>query len=179
MKAVVNHMAAISVLGNLPNVNPDKIGCIGHSLGGVNTLFSTFFDHRIKTAVISAGLTTFKRYAETSETGDLSKWSLRNKYMPSVKTKYNNDHSKMPFDFPELLASLKPKPFFVSAPKNDEIFDYLGALQCVEYAVSVYSNSDQSDKIEYVSPNTNHDFLDNIRNAAYSFLHKTLNRNGN
>lgn len=179
MKAIVNHIAAVSVLEILPKVNASQIGCIGHSLGGTNALFSTFFDHRIKATVVSAGITTFQRYAETSKTGNLLNWSLRNKYMPNIKLKYKNDPSNVPFDFPELLASLAYRPIFISAPKKDEIFDYLGAKQCIEFSIEVNRNSDQTKRIKYTTPNSNHDFPKYVRKSAYKFLQKSLNNNGN
>jgi dipeptidyl aminopeptidase/acylaminoacyl peptidase len=50
MKAIWNNMCAIDLLQALPEVDPEKIGCIGHSLGGHNTMFTAAFDTRIKAA---------------------------------------------------------------------------------------------------------------------------------
>ncbi len=57
MKGIVNHRRAIDILQSLPPVNPHRIGCIGHSLGGHNTLFVAAFDKRIKAMVTSCGFT--------------------------------------------------------------------------------------------------------------------------
>src|SRR5262249_42178016 len=46
MKAVWNNMRAIDLLQSLPEVDPERIGCIGHSLGGHNTMFTAAFDTR-------------------------------------------------------------------------------------------------------------------------------------
>ena len=97
--------------------------------------------------------------------------------MPNVRIKFDNDYSKMPFDFPELLASLKPKPTFVSVPINDEIFDYSGAIQCIEYALKKYKSSDYSDRFEFVNPVAKHDFPVGVRKVAYKYLQRRLKSN--
>src|SRR5262249_44002003 len=43
MKAVWNNMRAIDLLASLPEVDAGRIGCIGHSLGGHNTMFTAAF----------------------------------------------------------------------------------------------------------------------------------------
>ena len=47
MKAIWNNVRAIDLLESLPEVDPDAIGCVGHSLGGHNGLFTAAFDTRI------------------------------------------------------------------------------------------------------------------------------------
>ena len=48
MKGIVNHRRAVDLLASLPEVDPRRIGVIGHSLGGHNSLFVAAFDPRIK-----------------------------------------------------------------------------------------------------------------------------------
>ncbi len=166
MKGVMNHISCLNVLESLDGVDPEKIGCIGHSLGGTNTIFITFFDKRIKVAVISAGFTTFKAYAERSKSKDLSKWAQPDKYMPKTSSVFNNSPDEMPFDFPELLKALSPTPLFLSTPIDDEIFEHQGALECIEFAKKAYPNRN----LVHRSPKTNHDFPSEFRKDSYEFL---------
>ncbi|MDH7570921.1 MAG: dienelactone hydrolase family protein, partial [Armatimonadota bacterium] len=46
---------AIDVLQSLPFVERERIGCIGHSLGGKEALYLAAFDERVKAAVSSEG----------------------------------------------------------------------------------------------------------------------------
>ena len=46
MKGIFNHMRGVDLLQSLPEVDADRIGCIGHSLGGHNTIFLGVFDTR-------------------------------------------------------------------------------------------------------------------------------------
>lgn len=172
MKGIVNHMAAVNVLESLNYVDNSRIGCIGHSLGGTNALFSTYFDKRLKATVVSAGFTSFRKYAETSESKDLSGWSRRDKYMPNILTMYDNSPDKMPFDFNDLLCELCNRPLFASIPKKDEVFDYEGALSSIKYALNNCMNKTQ---IEYITPDYNHNFHDEARAQAYKFLINHIN----
>jgi dipeptidyl aminopeptidase/acylaminoacyl peptidase len=57
MKAIYDNMRAIDLLQSLPEVDTGRIGCIGHSLGGHNGLFTAVFDERIKAVVTCCGFT--------------------------------------------------------------------------------------------------------------------------
>ena len=60
MKGIVNHRRAIDLLQSLPEVDPDRVGVIGHSLGGNNALFLAAFDDRVKVIVTAADLLVCK-----------------------------------------------------------------------------------------------------------------------
>ncbi|MFM2093662.1 MAG: Esterase TesA precursor, partial [Planctomycetota bacterium] len=51
MKAIWDNQCAVDVLQSLPEVDADRIGCIGHSLGGHNAIFTAVFDDRLKVVV--------------------------------------------------------------------------------------------------------------------------------
>ena len=79
MKGIWNHMRAVDLLQSLDEVDGERIGCIGHSLGGHNTMFVAAFDPRIEAAVSCCGFTSFPKYYK----GDLTGWSS-DKYMPRI-----------------------------------------------------------------------------------------------
>ena len=59
MKGIWNHMRAVDVLTELAMVDPERVGCIGHSLGAHNALFLAAFDTRLRAVVSSCGFTRF------------------------------------------------------------------------------------------------------------------------
>lgn len=64
-KEVHDLMSATDVLASLPGVDPDRIGSIGHSAGGVMGMFHMFMDPRIRAGVSSCGVFGFADfYAE-------------------------------------------------------------------------------------------------------------------
>src|SRR5262249_33722407 len=110
MKAIWNNMRAVDLLCSLPEVDAEKIGCIGHSLGGHNTVFTMVFEPRIKVGVSNCGFTSAPKYYN----GNLKGWTSA-RYMPLIASKYDNDPKKIPFDFPEIVAAFAPRAFLASS----------------------------------------------------------------
>jgi dienelactone hydrolase len=169
MKGIWNHMVAVDLLQSLPEVNPDSIGCIGHSLGGHNALFLAVFDQRIKAVVTSCGFNSFFKYYD----GDLTGWS-HNGYMPRIASVYEKNPARMPFDFTDVLAALAPRPLFINAPLKDSNFEISGVYDCVNAAKPVYKLLKASDKIVMTNPDAQHDFPPAAREEAYTFLDREL-----
>jgi dienelactone hydrolase len=169
MKGIWNHMRAVDLLQSVPEVDGTRIGCIGHSLGGHNSLFVATFDPRIKVVVSSCGFNSFAKYFK----GDLTGWSHKG-YMPRIASEYNRDPAKMPFDFTEILGALAPRAVFVNAPVNDANFEVSGVRDCVAAAKPVYRLLDAADNLEVVYPDVAHDFPEDIRKQAYGFIDRHL-----
>jgi dipeptidyl aminopeptidase/acylaminoacyl peptidase len=172
MKAIYDNRRAIDLLQSLPEVDPERIGCIGHSLGGHNSLFTAAFDERIKAVVTSCGFTSFHKY----KGGDLHGWSGP-RYMPRIATRYDYSPDKMPFDFAEVLAAIAPRGVFIVAPLHDDNFDVSGAKEAVKAAQPIYKLLGHSDRLQAVYPDAAHDFPDTEREQAYKFFDDVLKRN--
>jgi len=169
MKGIWDHMRCVDLLQSLPIVDPGRIGCIGHSLGGHNTLFVGLFDKRIKVMVSSCGFNAFAKY----KNGNLTGWS-HDGYMPRIASVYDKDPAKMPFDFTEVLGALVPRPVFVNAPLNDANFEVSGVRDCIRVAQPVYALCGAQDRLVAVYPEAEHDFPDPTREQAYAFIDEVL-----
>ena len=170
MKGIWNHRRAVDVLRSLPDVAPDRIGAIGHSLGGHNTLFVGVFDERIKAMISSCGFNSFKKYYG----GNLTGWSHEG-YMPLIAEKYGKDPARMPFDFPELIAALAPRPLFVNAPLRDANFEVSGVKDCVAAALPIYDRVfHAAERLVAVYPDAGHEFPPEVRKMAYQFFDRWL-----
>lgn len=165
MKAIWNNKRAVDLLASLPEVDPDRIGVIGHSLGGHNAIFTALFEPRLKVVVSSCGFNAFPFYMK----GDIAGWSHKG-YMPRLKDRYNLDLKRVPFDFPELIASLAPRPFFTNSPLHDDNFDVEGARACITAARLVYALYGAESNLKAVYPDAGHAFVDEARMRAYKFL---------
>ena len=169
MKAIWNNFRAVDLLESLPQVNRDRIGVIGHSLGGHNAMFTAVFDERLKAVVSSCGFTPFHDYYG----GKVAGWTS-DRYMPRIRDVYGNNADKIPFDFYEIVAVLAPRGFFSNSPVNDSNFDVQGVRKAFAKAGEVYGLLDAAARLTLTTPDAPHDFPEAERQAAYAWLDSVL-----
>lgn len=174
MKSIFDNMRCIDWLLQRRDVDNNKIGIIGHSLGGHTALFTAAFDERIKVTVSSCGFTLFSYYnigadAEKYYGGRLGPWA-QPRYMPLLREKYHLDGNKFPFDFDEVIAAIAPRAVFCSAPLQDKNFDVIGVKKAFENVQPVYQLLNAAKSFLVIYPTGGHDFPLAARNAAYQFM---------
>jgi dienelactone hydrolase len=169
MKAIWNNMRAVDLLQSLPEVDPKRIGCIGHSLGGHNTMFTAAFDTRIKALVSNCGFTSAPKYYG----GNLKGWTSA-RYMPRIASVYELKPEKLPFDLPEVVAAFAPRAFLASSPLHDDNFEVTGVKDCMAAAKVVYELLGASDRLAANYPDCKHDFPPDVRKRAYDWLDRWL-----
>lgn len=169
MKAIYDNVRAIDLLQSLPEVDPERIACIGHSLGGHNGLFTAVFDERLKAVVTCCGFTRAHRYMN----GDLTGWSGP-RYMPLIATRYGFSPDRVPFDFPEVIAAIAPRGVFIVAPLHDDNFAVDGVRDVVAAAEPIFALQGHANHLRAIYPDCAHDFPDLARQDAYAFLDEVL-----
>lgn len=169
MKAIYDNIRAVDLLQSLPEVDKDRIGCIGHSLGGHNTMFTAFFEPRIKCLVSNCGFTRFHKYYG----GALKGWTS-SRYMPLIDSRHHNSPDEVPFDFPEIVAGFAPRPFLASSPIGDSNFEVSGVKDSIASAKPIYELLGAADALQANYPNCAHDFPEDVRKVAYEFFDKHL-----
>jgi len=169
MKGIVNHLRAVDLLQSREEVDPERIGVMGHSLGGHNSMFAAVFDERLKVVISSCGWTPFHDYYA----GKIAGWTGP-VYMPRLKEVYNLDPDKVPFDFYEVVAALAPRAFFSVSPERDSNFAVAGVRKAEPIAREVFRLLGAPDNLQVRYPNCEHDFPDEMRRAAYAFADKVF-----
>lgn len=178
MKAIFNHMRCVDLLQERADVDPQRIGVIGHSLGGHNAMFAGAFDPRLRVIVSSCGWTLMDYYDIGEEGskrygGRLGPWA-QDRYMPLLREKFKLDSTQIPFDFDEVIAALAPRAFFSSSPVNDSNFDVEGVRKGIAAATEVYEYFDAANNLHVVYPDAAHDFPPEVRLQAYRFIDNEL-----
>lgn len=178
MKGIFDNMRCVDLLQSMPDVDPDRIGVIGHSLGGHNALFTAAFDKRLKVVVASCGWTLFDYYNpgenRTVKAKDvLAPWA-QDLYMPRLREKYLLDNKNFPFDFDEVIATIAPRPFFSNSPLHDTNFNVEGVKKGMKNASAVYNFLGAKKSPEGHYPDSGHDFPPDIRTEAYQFIDRIL-----
>lgn len=180
MKSIFDNMRCVDLLQSRADVDPDRIGIIGHSLGGHNAIFTGVFDERLKVIVSSCGWTLFD-YDNLKEANDYMKkyggrlgdWA-QDVYMPLLKAKYHLDPDKIPFDFDEAIAAIAPRAFFSNSPIHDSDFNVEGVKKGIAEISEVYDFLKAKGKLEVRYPESQHDFPSKVRFEAYQFIDKVL-----
>jgi len=172
MKGIWSHMRAADLLQSLPEVDPERIGCCGLSLGGHNALFLGAFDPRMKVVVTSSGFDSFHDYMD----GDLTGW-CQTRYMPAISEVYAKDPRRLPFDFPEVLAAIAPRAIYIHAPQDDSNFKVASVRRCVEAAETVYRLLGAETELVAEYPPGPHGFPPDARERAYRFIDRVLKGN--
>lgn len=124
-------MRAVDVLQSLPEVDPERIGCIGISGGGTTTLFTAALDPRIKAAVIASYLNTFKESI-------LAMRHCECNYVPGI-LRYA--------EMPDVACAIAPRAVFVEHGVHDRIFPIEATKRGVEQLKRAYALHGAEDRL--------------------------------
>lgn len=146
MKAVWNNIRAVDLLESLPEVDRDRIGCIGHALGARSALLTAVFDQRIGAVVASGGVTAFAHE-------DLVPLAAPRRF-PQLGHENGAQAANIPVDWHEVVAAIAPRPLFVNTPQQDEELDVAGVKEILAAALEVYALLEAADVLAATHPNT-------------------------
>ncbi|MCM3123841.1 MULTISPECIES: alpha/beta fold hydrolase [unclassified Mesobacillus] len=168
-KMMVDHRQGISLLESLKLVDSERIGAIGHSLGGYNAYFLAGVDSRLKAVVCSCGFSPFAGDPE------LHRWGRREWFSHIPKLSDYLDEDMVPFEFHEIAALADFVPVFFWTGQNDTIFPHWKpAAEGLAELGSLYRWHCEEAKFTSLIGNGGHDFPPAIRGMAYTFLEHWL-----
>jgi dienelactone hydrolase len=113
-KFTYEHSVAIDVLQSLDEVDPERIGALGHSLGGHGTLFLAAYDERVRAAACNCG-GSFFRHNPKVEAWSRDHWYVYIKHIRPGLLEGNLP----PIDFHEIMALVAPRAFLDLFGLND------------------------------------------------------------
>ena len=171
MQAISDNVRTLDVLCEQPEVDPSRIGAIGHSLGGHTAIFTALYDTRIKAVVSNCGFTSFRRYYG----GDLTGWTS-DRYFPRIASDFGKDPNRMPFEFSDLISALAPRAFLASSPLHDDNFDVTGVKETIAAAKPAYERFGAAANLQANYPDCAHAFPPEVRKVAYEFLDEQLKK---
>lgn len=175
MKAIWDNSRGLDLLQSLDYVDSKNgFGAIGHSLGGHNAIYTAVFDKRISVLASSCGFDSYLDYYDGAE----RVWYFgagwcQIRYMPRLSN-YRGKLETIPYDFPELLGALAPRPFFVNAPLHDSNFRWKSVDVCAKAARPVYRLLGDEKDLVIRHPDSNHNFPDEMRKEAYEMIDSVL-----
>lgn len=120
---VYDTMRAIDYIETRPDLDPKRVGCMGISGGGTCTLFAMALDTRIKTAMISGYLCTFRDCI-------LSLSHCMDNYVPGILNWA---------EMSDIAGLVAPRPLFCESGEQDKIFPLAGFNQAFSEVEKIYS----------------------------------------
>jgi hypothetical protein len=175
---------SIDYLQTLDIVDPKRIGCLGHSHGGITTLFGMALEPRISVGCSNCGFDTFRI------DGNTFRWSRATALLPRLgfytKSPYLNmnlyravpdsEVIQTPFDMHQLLALIAPRPLMLSASDEDFVFPNGGwsTRQSVARLAKLYQLTGAGDRLESFYFSGGHSFPPEASSRAYAWLDRWL-----
>ena len=175
LKAVWDNIRGLDLLESLSYVDAKPgFGTIGHSLGGHNSVYTAVLEPRLKAIVSSCGLDSYLDYYQ----GDEKNWYpekgwCQTRYMLKLAS-YRGRLADIPFDFHELIGALAPRATLIVAPLRDSNFRHESVARIVKAARPVFQLHAAEDQLRVEYPDCEHDFPEEMRQAAYALFDKHL-----
>ena len=137
---------AIDILETMPEIDSDKIAVMGNSGGGTATYYAACMDERIKIAMPSCSVCTFK------ESIGAGRHCMCN-YIPNI-AKY--------FDMGDLACLIAPRPLVMVSGEMDPGFLISGSRETYSTIEKIYKAAGAEDKCRLVVGDEGHKFYADI-----------------
>lgn len=151
----------VDFLQSLSIVDTEKIGAIGHSLGGQETLWLTWYDARIKVGVSSCGF---------SQIHNIIRDGINHNFAMFLHGFLKHG------DISDLVVDLAPKPFLMTNGDKDEIFPLDGVNEIAEVARKAYEMKGQADSFKSIVFEGGHSLPLEVKEQAYDWLDRFLTK---
>jgi dienelactone hydrolase len=154
---------SVDYLISRPEVDPDRVGCVGVSLGGYRSLLLAGMDDRIAAGCVAGFMSTVRpmiqRHMDTHSFVH---------FIPQI-------HSKL--DLPDVVALRAPKPLFVLQCKRDGLFPLSGMEQSVDKLAAIYKKAKApASAFQSNFHDVPHIFNLAMQEEAFAWFDKTLAR---
>ncbi|MBN2310570.1 MAG: acetylxylan esterase [Candidatus Hydrogenedentes bacterium] len=166
-------MRAVDFLHTLDFVDPARIGCVGHSLGGHSTLFAGAFDDRIAAAVPNCGVLSWDRPNDHwARKGDNKQGVSGYIYIPNFRPYVEDPSKPVPVDFEHLMMLVAPRPLLVQCTEGEAARDAI--TERVAAAGAVYRELGAGDRIALFTFPGEHNYPPVAKRHSFAWLDRWL-----
>jgi dienelactone hydrolase len=129
---VADVMRTLDYIATRPELDASRVGCMGISGGGTATLFAAALEPRIRAAMVSGYLNTFR-----DSVGSLA--HCIDNYVPGILN-WAEMH--------DIAGLIAPRPLFVESGEKDAIFPIAASIESFKQVREIYGIFQAADRIE-------------------------------
>src|SRR5262249_20953617 len=147
----------VDYLVTRPEVNPERIGCVGLSVGGLRSCHLAALDDRIRAAVIVGWMASYPA-------------QLRKKIRNTIGFTKLVPGLMQHLDYPDVAALAMTAALLVINGSRDGLFDLEGVKQCLAKLTACYAKAGQPERFRgrlYEAP---HEFNAAMQQEAWDWL---------
>lgn len=159
---IMDDLRTMDYLYTRCDVDTERIGCIGLSLGGTRSTFLAGLDERVKCAVIAGAMSTHTPMIKAH-----AKCHTWINYVPGM-------HNY--FDFPDVAAIRAPLPLMVQYCAQDELFPEEGMNAATKKIQSIYQKIGAPGNFSARTFDVPHQFNAEMQEVAFAWLDKWLGK---
>ena len=150
---------ALDILAEQPDVDADRLGCLGHSGGGQETLWLAWYDERVKAAVSAGGVSLLSLIIAHSINHMMAMW------VPRLLTVCDLDG---------VVAGIAPRACLLTHGETDPIFPLDGVRRIAAVAEAAYREQGAAERFALRTFPVGHLFPPEMREVAYQWLDRWL-----
>jgi hypothetical protein len=152
----------VDYLVTRPEVDANRIGCLGISMGGWRTCFLAALDERIRAACVTGFMSTFRPMIQAHV--DTHSWVH---YVPGLQ-RY--------LDLPDVVTLHAPHPLMVQQCSQDRLFPLAGMRESVERIADGYAKAGAKDRFTGRFYDEPHIFTRRMQDDAIDWFDRHLRK---
>jgi dienelactone hydrolase len=152
----------VDYLASRPDVDPERIGCLGISMGGYRACFLAALDDRIRAACVTGFMSTLRPMIQAHV--DTHSWVH---YVPGLQ-KY--------LDLPDVAMLTAPRHLLVQQCQQDRLFPLAGMRASLERIGDGYAKAGAKDRFTGRFYDVPHTFTRRMQDDAFDWFDRNLRR---
>lgn len=155
-------MRTIDYLVTRPEVDPERIGCLGVSFGGHRSLFLGGLDDRIRAACVTGFMSTVRPMIE--------------RHLDTHSFVHFVPHLHRRMDLPDVAALRAPLPLMVQQCTQDQLFPLAGMQAALDKMAAIYRKAGAAERFVGKFYEVPHTLNIAMQDDAFAFFDKHLKR---
>jgi len=153
-------MRSVDYLASRPDVDPDRIGCCGLSVGGFRSAHLCGLDSRIKAAVVVGWMCSYPAMLQQKLTS-IGFWAV----VPGLQQF---------MDLPDVVSMHAPQPLMCIQGTQDGLFTNEGVQAAYDKIAAVYAKAGAKGRFQPVTYDGPHEFNAEMQDKAFAWLDRWL-----